>query len=91
LDLLGVPPTQTSEKHGYWEKKNRQYIYIVENIKFIYTSFEEVSLPVSQRVNVVIILNEKQTNLKIKLKNIDRVIVNKVRLYSNRSTVKGHK
>jgi hypothetical protein len=30
--------------------------------------------------NVVIILNEKQTNLKIKLKNIDRVIVNKVRL-----------
>ena len=41
--------------------------------------------------NVVIILNEKQTNLKIKLKNIDRVIVNKVRLYSNRSTVQGHK
>jgi hypothetical protein len=39
--------------------------------------------------NVVIILNEKQTNLKIKLKNIDRVIVNKVRLYSNRSTVQG--
>jgi hypothetical protein len=62
-------------------KKNRQYIYIVENIKFIYTSFEEVFLPV----------NEKQTNLKIKLKNIDRVIVNKVRLYSNRSTVQGHK
>ena len=23
------------------EKKNRQYIYIVENIKFIYTSFDE--------------------------------------------------
>ena len=41
--------------------------------------------------NVVIILNEKQTNLKIKLKNIDRVIVNKVRLYSNRSTVQDHK
>jgi hypothetical protein len=80
-------------------KTNRQYIYIVENIKFIYTSFDEFFLPVSQRVdmnyifcksklnndivfhikyawipyntvmydnyddNVVIILNEKQTNL----------------------------
>jgi hypothetical protein len=29
------------------EKKNRQYIYIVENIKFIYTSFDEFFLPVS--------------------------------------------
>jgi hypothetical protein len=26
------------------EKKNRQYIYIVENIKFIYTSFDEFFL-----------------------------------------------
>ena len=31
------------------DKKNRQYIYIVENIKFIYTSFV---LPVSQRVEM---------------------------------------
>jgi hypothetical protein len=30
--------------------KNRQYIYIVENIKFIYTSFDDSFLPVSQRV-----------------------------------------
>jgi hypothetical protein len=34
------------------EKKNRQYIYIVENIKFIYTSFDEFFLPVSQRVEM---------------------------------------
>ena len=34
------------------EKKNRQYIYIIENIKFIYTSFDEVFLPVSQRVEM---------------------------------------
>ena len=30
-------------------KINRQYTYIVENIKFIYTSFDEFFLPVSQR------------------------------------------
>ena len=34
------------------EKKNRQYIYIVENMKFIYTSFDEFFLPVSQRVEM---------------------------------------
>ena len=34
------------------EKKNRQYIYIVEHIKFIYTSFDEFFLPVSQRVEM---------------------------------------
>ena len=33
-------------------RKNRQYIYIVENIKFIYTSFDEFFLPVSQRVEM---------------------------------------
>jgi hypothetical protein len=32
-------------------KKNRQYIYIVENIK-LYTSFDEFFLPVSQRVEM---------------------------------------
>jgi hypothetical protein len=31
------------------EKINKQYTYIVENIKFIYTSFDEFFLPVSQR------------------------------------------
>ena len=34
------------------EKKNRQYVYIVENIEFIYTSFDEFFLPVSQRVEM---------------------------------------
>ena len=34
------------------EKINRQYTYIVENIKFIYTSFDEFFLPVSQRVDM---------------------------------------
>jgi hypothetical protein len=29
------------------EKINRQYTYIVENIKFIYTSFDEFFLPIS--------------------------------------------
>jgi hypothetical protein len=33
-------------------KTNRQYIYIVENIKFIYTSFDGFFLPVSQRVEI---------------------------------------
>ena len=34
------------------EKLNRQYTYIVENIKFIYTSFDEFFVPVSQRVEI---------------------------------------
>jgi hypothetical protein len=36
------------------EKTDRQYTrtYIVENIKFIYTSFDEFFLPVSQRVEM---------------------------------------
>ena len=42
------------------EKKNRQYtyIYIVENIKFIYTSFDEIFLPVSQRVEMNYIFSD---------------------------------
>ena len=55
------------------EKKNRQYIYIVENIKFIYTSFDEFFLPVSQRVemnyifsdNVCILYLSPQRNCQI--------------------------
>ena len=55
------------------EKKNRQYIYIVENIKFIYTSFDEFFLPVSQRVemnyifsdNVRILYQSPQRNCQI--------------------------
>ena len=39
-------------------KKNRQYIYIVENIKFIYTSFDEFFLPVSQRVEMNYIFSD---------------------------------
>ena len=31
---------------------NRQYTYIVENVKFIYTSFDEFFLPISQRVEM---------------------------------------
>ena len=58
------------------EKKNRQYIYIVENIKFIYTSFDEFFLPVSQRVemnyifsdNVSILYLSPQRNCQIVLK-----------------------
>jgi hypothetical protein len=34
------------------EKINRQYTSIVENIKFIYTSFDEFFVPVSQRVEM---------------------------------------
>ena len=34
------------------EKINRQYTYIVENIKFIYTSFDEFFLPVSKRMEM---------------------------------------
>jgi hypothetical protein len=37
-------------RSGTREKINRQYTYIVENIEFIYTSFDEFFLPVSQRV-----------------------------------------
>jgi len=33
------------------EKINRQYTYTVENIKFMYTSFDEFFLPVLQRVD----------------------------------------
>jgi hypothetical protein len=40
------------------EKKNRQYIYIVENIKFIYTSFDEFFLPVSQQVEMNYIFSD---------------------------------
>ena len=40
------------------ERKNRQYIYIVENIKFIYTSFDEFFLPVSQRVEMNYIFSD---------------------------------
>ena len=40
------------------EKKNRQYIYIVENIKFIYTSFDKFFLPVSQRVEMNYIFSD---------------------------------
>ena len=39
-------------------EKNRQYIYIVENIKFIYTSFDEFFLPVSQRVEMNYIFSD---------------------------------
>ena len=39
-------------------EKNRQYIYIVENIKFIYTSFDEFFLPVSQRVEMHYIFSD---------------------------------
>jgi hypothetical protein len=44
------------------EKKNRQYIYIVENITFIYTSFDEVFLPVSQRVEMNYIFCKSKLN-----------------------------
>jgi hypothetical protein len=40
------------------EKINRQYTYIVENIKFIYTSFDEFFLPVSQRVEMNYIFSD---------------------------------
>ena len=40
------------------EKNNRQYIYIVENIKFIYRSFDEFFLPVSQRVEMNYIFSD---------------------------------
>jgi hypothetical protein len=40
------------------DKINRQYTYIVENIKFIYTSFDEFSLPVSQRMEMNYIFSD---------------------------------
>jgi hypothetical protein len=42
-------------------KQNRQYIYIVENIEFIYTSFDKFFIPVSQRVemNYIFSVNER--------------------------------
>ena len=44
------------------EKPNRQYtcihMYIVENIKHIYTSFDEFFLPVSQRVEINYIFSD---------------------------------
>jgi hypothetical protein len=40
------------------ENKNRQYIYIVENIKFIYTSFDEFILPISQQVEMNYIFSD---------------------------------
>ena len=39
-------------------KKKTIYIYIVENIKFIYTSFDEFFLPVSQRVEMNYIFSD---------------------------------
>ena len=45
------------------ENKNRQYIYIVENIKFIYTSFYEFFLPVSQRVEMNYIFSDNVRQL----------------------------
>jgi hypothetical protein len=42
----------------YGREKNRPYIYIVENIKFIYTSFDEFFLPVSQLVEMNYIFSE---------------------------------
>ena len=38
-------------------------IYIVENIKFIYTSFDEFFLPVSQRVEMNYIFSDKLINV----------------------------
>jgi hypothetical protein len=40
------------------EKINRQYTYIVENIKYIYTSFDEFFFPVSQRVEINYIFSD---------------------------------
>ena len=40
------------------DKINRQYTYIVENIKFIYTSFDEFFVPVSQRVEMNYIFSD---------------------------------
>ena len=40
------------------EKINRQYTYIVENIKFIYNSFDKFFLPVSQRVEMNYIFSD---------------------------------
>ena len=47
-----------SEECNEGEKKKRPYIYIVENIKFIYTSFDEFFLPVSQRVEMNYIFSD---------------------------------
>ena len=40
------------------EKINRQYTYIVENIKYMYTSFDEFFFPVSQRVEINYIFSD---------------------------------
>ena len=40
------------------EKINRQFTYIVENIKFIYTSFDEFFLPISQRMEMNYIFSD---------------------------------
>ena len=58
------------------KKIDNIYIYIVENIKFIYTSFDEFFLPVSQRVemnyifsdNVRILYQSPQRNCQIVLR-----------------------
>ena len=52
-----------NKKNIFWgvkrgRNKNRQYIYIVENITFIYTSFDEFFLPVSQRVEMNYIFSD---------------------------------
>jgi hypothetical protein len=48
-----------SEEWNEWEKKiDNIIIYIVENIKFIYTSFDEFFLPVSQRVEMNYIFSD---------------------------------
>jgi hypothetical protein len=45
------------------EKINRQYTYIVENIKFIYKSFDKFFLPVSQRVKMNYIFFDNIRNI----------------------------
>ena len=50
------------------EENNRHYIYIVENIKFLYTSFDEFFLPVSQRVEMNYIFSDNEAFQRRRLK-----------------------
>ena len=57
--IILVNKKKNSEEWNEGEKKiDNIIIYIVENIKFIYTSFDEFFLPVSQRVEMNYIFSD---------------------------------
>ena len=63
------------KKNIFWGvKQGRKKIYIVENIKFIYTSFDEFFLPVSQRVEMNYIFSDNVRILYLSLQRNCQIV-----------------